>query len=485
MGHDKIIYAHSASHFAPTGKNPESSRGHVTFVATVHQKSGSEHTINTSYFVMLDCAGSEGESAFTPQFRAMVTPQVLLCRRLEAGTINTGLSQLQVICNELRKKGKLAATVGNGLRRVLHPFIDTKTYLSVLFTLSPSVNNAKSTESTLKFAVAAGMVKVKPIATKGKVNFKTLAAELRAHIEKQEQVIDENNRAMENNMRFEIEQKKNGGGGSSNPNGDDDMKLPDGIQMKTRKIKAINDDGDEVSDEEEYFIDDSGKEVAPPTIIQTGGTGSGFEATVATPFDDETSDAVQQVLSGLDDTQAAFMKGLGTDFLEQMAEESMSSDKGNKGQKGRNRTVTMEENDEALRLAMEQYAKLTIPWQKEKLITQTKKSLEKKKKKKEEEQKALEQEKRLVEIQEQIAKSNEEYNNIKKKQEAVAQKLQDPNYVPEKEELEGHATTLSIMLAEQKAMTSALQQSKSIIIDFLKDDGREALVAFFKIKGGL
>merc|ERR1712176_1298139 len=59
--HDKIIFAHAASHFAPTGKNPESSRGHVTFVATVHQKSESSHTINTSYFVMLDCAGSEGE----------------------------------------------------------------------------------------------------------------------------------------------------------------------------------------------------------------------------------------------------------------------------------------------------------------------------------------------------------------------------------------------------------------------------------------
>ena len=134
---------------------------------------------------MVDCAGSEGETAFTPEFKARVTQQVLLCRRLEAGTINTGLSQLQVICNQLRKQGKLAKTVGNGLRRVLHPFIDTKTFLSVLFTLSPSVNNAKATESTLKFAVAAGMVKVKPIATKGKVNFKTLAAELRAHIEKQ------------------------------------------------------------------------------------------------------------------------------------------------------------------------------------------------------------------------------------------------------------------------------------------------------------
>ena len=184
--HDRIIYAHGGSHFAPTGKNPESSRGHVTFVATIHQDLGNgPHAINTSYFVMVDCAGSEGETAFTPEFKARVTQQVLLCRRLEAGTINTGLSQLQVICNELRVKGKLTATVGNGLRRVLHPFIDTKTYLSVLFTLSPSVNNAKATESTLKFAVAAGMVKVKPIATKGKVNFKTLAAELRAHIEKQ------------------------------------------------------------------------------------------------------------------------------------------------------------------------------------------------------------------------------------------------------------------------------------------------------------
>merc|ERR1712176_810185 len=236
--HDKIIYAHAASHFAPTGKNPESSRGHVTFVATVHQQAG-QHEINTSYFVMVDCAGSEGETAFTPEFRARVTPQVLLCRRLEAGTINTGLSQLQVICNELRKRGKLTKTVGNGLRRVLHPFIDTKTYLSVLFTLSPSVNNAKATESTLKFAVAAGMVKVRPIQTKGKVNFKTLAAELRAHIEKQEQVIDENNRQienimrMQNKLRYEIEQKK------KYPNGappDDDEKLADGIQKKTRTI---------------------------------------------------------------------------------------------------------------------------------------------------------------------------------------------------------------------------------------------------------
>ena len=95
--HDRIVYAHAASHFAPTGKNPESSRGHVVFIAKIHQKGASKHETKCSYFVMVDCAGSEGETAFTAEFKAAVTQQVLLCRRLEAGTINTGLSQLQVL----------------------------------------------------------------------------------------------------------------------------------------------------------------------------------------------------------------------------------------------------------------------------------------------------------------------------------------------------------------------------------------------------
>merc|ERR1712228_373393 len=97
----------------------------------------------------------------------------------------------------------------------LHPFIDTKTYLSVLFTLSPSVNNAKATESTLKFAVTAGMVKVKPVQTKGKVNFKSLVAELKAHIEQQEQMIDGNNntiaaiRRQQDRTQLAINQRSN------------------------------------------------------------------------------------------------------------------------------------------------------------------------------------------------------------------------------------------------------------------------------------
>ena len=120
-----------------------------------------------------------------------------MARRLEAGTINTGLSELQVIFNQLRTKGELTKAVGSGLRRVLHPYINTQTYLSVLFTLSPSINNAKATESTLKFAVTAGMVKVKPLATKGNINWETLAKELQAHIDRQEKIIEENNDQIE------------------------------------------------------------------------------------------------------------------------------------------------------------------------------------------------------------------------------------------------------------------------------------------------
>merc|ERR1712244_4752 len=165
----------------------------------------------------------------------------------------------------------------------------------------------------------------------------------------------------------------------------------------------------EEEDVEEYYIDADGKEVAAPKQ---------FEPTTPAVFDEETSDAVQQVLKNLDDNEKAFMKGLGNDFLEQMAEESIQSNEGAQG--GRNRTVTQEENDEALKLAMEQYAKLTIPWQKDALIKKTKKTLAKKKadlkKKKNPGQKKNGTKKKKKKKK----KSQEEYNALKKKQEEIA-----------------------------------------------------------------
>ncbi|ETO22139.1 kinesin heavy chain [Reticulomyxa filosa] len=120
-----------------------------------------------------------------------------MARRLEAGCINNGLSQLQVVFNELRVKGKLSKVQGTGLRRILHAYINAQCVISVLFTLSPSENNATSTASTLKFAVQAGMVKVKPVKSKVEVNYKQLVDQLKEHIEEQKQLIEKLNDTIE------------------------------------------------------------------------------------------------------------------------------------------------------------------------------------------------------------------------------------------------------------------------------------------------
>jgi len=124
---------------------------------------------------------------------------------LEAGCINTGLSSLQIIFNELRVKGKLSKMLGNGLRRVLHPYINTRTILAVIFTFSPSVNNAKPTESTLKFAVTAGMVKVQPLKAEVSLNVEKLVQNLRKHIAENEKLIEEQeNNIMAKNADLEV-----------------------------------------------------------------------------------------------------------------------------------------------------------------------------------------------------------------------------------------------------------------------------------------
>jgi len=241
--YEKIKYAHAASHFAPTGKNPESSRGHVTFVAKVYQQHHEiEHASVLSYFVMVDCAGSEGESAFTQDFIDAVDKTTLMARRLEAGCINTGLSQLQIIFNELRYKGSLSNMVGNGLRRVLHPYINTKTFLSVLFTFSPSVNNAKATESTLKFAVTAGMVKVRPVKAELALDFEKLVAQLRQLIEENDKLIDTQNDKI-TELRAELETLRHQGIADGNLPADfttidsDEEEETDSTQSKKKKAK--------------------------------------------------------------------------------------------------------------------------------------------------------------------------------------------------------------------------------------------------------
>ena len=70
-------------------------------------------------------------------------------RSLEAGCINNGLTQLQRIFDELIKK-KISKSSGLGLRKILSSFISLKSAYGILFTLSASANNNKTTKATLK-----------------------------------------------------------------------------------------------------------------------------------------------------------------------------------------------------------------------------------------------------------------------------------------------------------------------------------------------
>jgi len=429
--HAKIIYAHAASHFAPTGKNPESSRGHVTFVAKVSQQKSRLESL-VSYFVMVDCAGSEGESAFTEDFKARVDKETLIARRLEAGTINTGLSQLQVIFNQLRTKGVLTATIGNGLRRVLHPYINTKTYLSVLFTLSPSINNAKATESTLKFAVTAGMVKVKPVASKGNINFELLIKELRDHIASQEKVIDQNNDQIQElqrqitRIKEAIERSKKG--------------LPIKPEKKKKK-KGANGSALPEEEEEEYDENDSAR-IKPAKM------------------DENVQEALHDLL---DSTAMDLMAELDSDFKQGL--DDMKSK-----QTGRGRTVTLEENATEMQEALKKYNTQTMPGP-----HNLKKPPEKK----------LKPQKSGVQIiAEKHAKTEDEFKRLEEKQKQIYEELKkgSPQNITDTE-LKDHAMELTILLEEQRAIKEGLTASKQIIVDFLKEDGREALIQFFKLRG--
>ena len=55
---------------------------------------------------------------------------------------------------------------------------------------SPSVNNCKPTESTLKFAVTDGMVKVKPVKPEVSLNVEKLVQRLRKPIGENDKLID-------------------------------------------------------------------------------------------------------------------------------------------------------------------------------------------------------------------------------------------------------------------------------------------------------
>lgn len=187
--------AHDASHFAKTGKNPESSRGHtvyILFIKIVHPQ-GEDYSPITTQFIVVDLAGSEGGSTLD----ALPDGADKTVRFLEGGVINYGLTALKDMFAEMRTKGKLKQSQGNGLRKLLYPFITMNTMMSICFTLSPSMENIMPTRATMKFAQDACKLKMKPVADSGGKNYQVLYGKLKDVLAAKEKLIEELQQAVE------------------------------------------------------------------------------------------------------------------------------------------------------------------------------------------------------------------------------------------------------------------------------------------------
>jgi len=202
--------AHDASHFAKTGKNPESSRGHTVYILYIKMKNpkGEDYSPVSTQFVVVDLAGSEGGSTL----EALPDGPEKTCRFLEGGVINYGLTSLKDMFKEMRTKGKLKQSQGNGLRKLLYPFVTSNTMMSICFTLSPSMQNIMPTRATMKFAQDACKLKMKPVADTGGKNWQKLYEKLKVTLTEKLELIDK----LQETIDGGIEHASGGGSGVDN-----------------------------------------------------------------------------------------------------------------------------------------------------------------------------------------------------------------------------------------------------------------------------
>jgi len=203
--------AHDASHFAKTGKNPESSRGHTVYVLLIQMTNpqGADFNNLKTEFVVVDLAGSEGGNTL----EALPDGPEKTCRFLEGGVINYGLTSLKDMFGEMRKKGKLKKTQGVGLRKLLYPFMTTNTMMSIVFTLSPSWDNVMPTRATMKFAQDACKLKMKPVAASGGKNFQKLYEKLKETLNEKLELIDKLQSTIDQGIEHMETSGGNAGGG--------------------------------------------------------------------------------------------------------------------------------------------------------------------------------------------------------------------------------------------------------------------------------
>jgi len=206
-GFKYVEMAHDASHFARTGKNPESSRGHTVYILflKVQHPDGEDFEPLQTEFVVVDLAGSEGGSTL----ENLPDGPDKTARFLEGGVINYGLTSLKGMFAEMRKKGKLKKCQGNGLRKLLYPFVTSNTHMSIVFTLSPSVDNIIPTRATMKFAQDACKLKMKPAKGKGEKNWQKMYEKLKADVNDKMELINKLEEKLEKVVDASVDVMKN------------------------------------------------------------------------------------------------------------------------------------------------------------------------------------------------------------------------------------------------------------------------------------
>ncbi|ETO07306.1 hypothetical protein RFI_30086, partial [Reticulomyxa filosa] len=116
-----------------------------------------------SKLIIVDLASSEGENSFPFNFHSTPSQKNNIQKmKMEATCINNTLTQLQMTFHELTCKGKLGPTRGTGLRKLLYPYINKLTLIAIMYTISPSIQDARATDATLKFATTAGSIQLTP-----------------------------------------------------------------------------------------------------------------------------------------------------------------------------------------------------------------------------------------------------------------------------------------------------------------------------------
>ena len=139
--------------FAATARDAKSSRSHMLYTITITRK---DEEKTQSNLLIVDLAGSDGQSAITKKFANKSHPKPLKERMNEKECIDYGLNRLKKCIKKYRNGGSYHKVISD-ISSLLYPFIkdidqENKPKISILFHLSPSMTCITESRNTLRNA---------------------------------------------------------------------------------------------------------------------------------------------------------------------------------------------------------------------------------------------------------------------------------------------------------------------------------------------